>query len=347
MSNQTAFYEQMSLNRVEKGSSMFTARKEARTDADRQHLGVLERVNFRPVFIMGSHRSGTTLLHKTLGATQCFNVVTAYHIIKYGEIVHNHLNGATDERKADLAALFEQKGLRNRGIDGIEVSPDAPVEYGFALRGEGYRPRLKPSNLESFIELCKKVQLTSDPDRPLLLKNPLDSLNFMFVKEVFPDSRFIFIHRNPVNTINSQLRSIRSMLSARNEYGAMLMNWYSDIFGQPIRLRLARFMFSSRFGLGVRLMTRGAAKATNYFMENISSLSESDYISLRYEDLCREPRSSIAKILDHLDLEGNAQVDYESLISVRADALLKDVESSRASIIKRMRPYFERFGYER
>ncbi|MCH7787422.1 MAG: hypothetical protein IIC22_07920 [Chloroflexi bacterium] len=105
-------------------------------------------------------------------------------------------------------------------------------------------------------------------------------------------------------------------------------------------------MFSSRFGLGVKLMTRGAAKATNYFMENISSLSESDYIGLRYEDLCREPRSTIAKILDHLGLEENAHVDYESLISVRADALLKDVERSRASIIRRTRPYFERFGYE-
>ena len=272
--------------------------------------------------------------------------MTAYHIIRYDEIVHNHLSGVTDERKADLAALFEQKGLRNRGIDGIEVSPDAPVEYGFALRGEGYRPKLKPGNLENFIELCKKVQLTSDPDRPLLLKNPPDFLNFMYVKEVFPDSRFIFIHRNPVNTINSQLRSIKSMLSAKNEYGAMLMDWYSDIFDQPVRLKLARFMFSSHFGLGARLMTRGAAKATNYFLENISSLSESDYIGLRYEDLCREPRSSIAKILEHLGLKEKAEVDYESLISVRADALLKDVEGRRASIIKRMRPYFERFGYE-
>ncbi len=325
---------------------MFAAKKEARTDTDRQHLGVLKDVNFRPVFIMGSHRSGTTLMHQTLQATQCFNVVTAYHIIRYDEIVHNHLSGVTDERKADLAALFEQKDLRNRGIDGIEVSPDAPVEYGFALRGEGYRPKLKPGNLENFIELCKKVQLTSDPDRPLLLKTPLDFLNFMYVKEVFPDSRFIFIHRNPVNTINSQLRSIKSMLSAKNEYGAMLMDWYSDIFDQPVRLKLARFMFSSHFGLGARLMTRGAAKATNYFLENISSLSESDYIGLRYEDLCREPRSSIAKILEHLGLKEKAEVDYESLISVRADALLKDVEGRRASIIKRMRPYFERFGYE-
>ena len=325
---------------------MPTAKKETQTDADSQHLDVLKGVKFRPIFIMGSHRSGTTLLHQILEATQCFNVVTAYHIIRYDEIIQNHLNGATDESKADLAALFEQKGLKNRGIDGIEVSPDAPVEYGFALRGEGYRPKLKPSNLENFIELCKKVQLTSDPDRPLLLKNPLDFLNFMYVKEMFPDSRFIFIHRNPVNTINSQLRSIRSMLSAKNEYGAMLMGWYNNIFDQPIKLRLARFMFSSRFGLGAKLMTRGAAKATNYFMENISSLDESDYIGLRYEDLCREPRSTIAKILDHLGLEENAQVDYESLISVRADALLKDVERSRESIIKRTRPYFERFGYE-
>lgn len=183
-----------------KGYSLHTAKIEDQTDIDRQHVGVLESVEFQPVFIIGIHRSGTTLLHEVLGATRCFNIVTAYNVINNNEIVHNYLNGVTDERKSELAALFKQKGLKNRGVDSVGVSPDMPTEYGFALRGEHYWPRLKPSNLESFIELCKKVQLTSAPDRPLILKNPVDAANFMYIKKVLPSSKFKFIHRNPIST---------------------------------------------------------------------------------------------------------------------------------------------------
>lgn len=68
--------------------------------------------------------------------------------------------------------------------------------------------------------------------------------------------------------INSQLNAIRSMLDTRNEYGAILMKWYSELFDQPLRLRLVRFMYSSRFGLGLRLTTRAAARGTNYFLKN-------------------------------------------------------------------------------
>lgn len=59
---------------------------------DRQYLNLLENINFRPIFIMGDHRSGTTLLHKTLVATECFNFVRAYHVIKYDELLSNHVN---------------------------------------------------------------------------------------------------------------------------------------------------------------------------------------------------------------------------------------------------------------
>jgi hypothetical protein len=41
---------------------------------DRQHQNLLENVNFSPIFIMGDHRSGTTLLHQTLVGTECFNL---------------------------------------------------------------------------------------------------------------------------------------------------------------------------------------------------------------------------------------------------------------------------------
>lgn len=314
-------------------------------DLDHPYANLVREVPFRPIFIIGDHRTGTTILYKMLGATGCFNIVTAYHLICYNELVHNHLHGLTEERKGELAALFARKGLTDRGIDGVPAGPDTPEEYGFILRNGGYRPQLRPDNLADLITLCRKVQFTAAPDRLLLLKNPWDFLNFMYVKEVFPDSRFIFIHRNPINTVNSQLKATRSLLQTRNAYVALVVPWYAEIFHQPIRLRLARLMFSSRFGLGLRVVIRHVARATSYFLQHIPSLSATDYVSVRYEDLCSDPRRTITGILDTLALEAKAEVAYESLVRVRKSTLLEEVQRHRQAIFARMRPYFERWGY--
>lgn len=317
-----------------------------RADRDSQYIGMLEDVVFQPVFIMGDHRTGTTVLYEILGATECFNIVTAYHIIYRSELVHNYINQIVDSRKQQLAALFDQKGLTDRGIDRVQAGPDTPEEYGFALQNTGYRPQLKPGNLASFVELCKKIQLTSDASRPLLLKNPWDFSNFMYVREAFPDSKFIFMHRNPIHTINSQLKATRSLVSTRNEYVALVVDWYDQIFRQPTRLQMTRFLFSTHFDLGLRVMTRHVARATDYFLKHVPSLPREEYVSVKYEDLCREPRRVVREILDWLQFHENRAVEYESFISVRGVSLLSEVERNQESILARMRPYFERCGYK-
>lgn len=322
------------------------ATENEQTNLDHQHLNLIENVPFQPIFIMGDHRCGTTILYKILGATSCFNIVTAYHIIKYDEILHNHVNRTVERSKAELAAQFIQAGQNDRGIDELQLNPDMPEEYGFLFKTAGFRHQMGPHNVDRVVELGRKIQLTSDPDKPLLLKNPWDYfLNFMYVKETFPNSKFIFIHRNPIQSINSQLKAIRSVLSEQNAYIAMIGDWYRQLFQEPIKLRMARFMFSNHFGLGVKLSTRHVANATEYFLENVSALPESDYVCVRYEDLCAEPQKTVTTILDSLELTGGAAIDYDSFIATRSSPLLNEVEKNQASMRARLNPYFEYFGY--
>ena len=49
---------------------------------DQPYLDQLTQTDLQPIFILGDHRSGTTLLYQTLASTHCFNVVKAYHVIK-------------------------------------------------------------------------------------------------------------------------------------------------------------------------------------------------------------------------------------------------------------------------
>ena len=82
----------------------------ANSVADAPYLELLAGVDFRPIFIVGDHRSGTTLLYKTLVATGCFNFVKAYHIIKYDEILSNHVNQREEQAIQSLEQHFKALG---------------------------------------------------------------------------------------------------------------------------------------------------------------------------------------------------------------------------------------------
>jgi hypothetical protein len=173
------------------------------------------------------------MLCQLLSRTGAFNVVTAYHVIRYDEILANHVAGRTAEAQQALAEEFLRLGLGDRVIDGVRVTPDLPEEYGFVV-DHSSQPQLRPGTLPRLVELCRKLRVQGG-DRPVLLKNPWDVLRFAYVKEAFPGARFVFIHRHPQNAMSSQLEATRSLFRTRNEYVALLSPWYRRLFERPAR----------------------------------------------------------------------------------------------------------------
>ncbi len=317
------------------------------TFGDQQYINLLEDVRFRPIFIMGDHRSGTTILYRLLDATQCFNVVRAYHLSRYDEIIMNHLQETEQAAKEQLSSYLLRMGLTNRIIDGVEVTPDLPEEYGFILKDAGFRLQLTPRSLPKFVELCKKVQFVSDPAKPLLLKNPWDYfLNFMYVKRAFPDAKFIFIHRHPLHVINSQLKAVRASLGTRSAYNDLIAEWYRQIYRKPVRRTAIRLLFSPHFVLGVRIVTRHVVRGITYFMRHVNDLPSSDHISLRYEDVCADPKSAVKQVLNFLGLEERDRVAYETFIEPRPLRLLPEVARECEKVRQKLGIYYERYGYD-
>ena len=316
--------------------------------ADEPYLRMLPSVAFTPVFILGDHRSGTTLLYKLLAASECFNIVTAYHLLRYDEILYNYINGKEDQARQALAEQFASLGLTDRGIDHVAVTPDLPEEYGFRLPVGGPRPRLRlrPGNLSTFIELCRKVQHTSVRPRPLLLKSPWDVTNFVYLKSTFPGAKFILIHRDPIHVINSQLRAARALLAEKNAYVALLARWYAQLFERPVQLFAARLLFSSHLDLGLRIGTRHVVRATTYFLQHVDSLPKTDHISIRYEDLCEDPERSVFRILKFLDLKHRSTLAYDTFIEPRSLRLLPEIARKYDRICRKLQPYFAYHGYD-
>lgn len=312
---------------------------------DEKYLHLLEGVEFRPIFIIGPHRSGTTVLHHILQETNCFNVVTTYHILSYGEILTNSIEGREAEAKAALVQRFAGLGLANRIVDDSPVSPDHSEEYGFVIDDTAWQARINANNVHRLIELCRKIQYTAHNDKPILLKNPWDFSLFMYLHEAFPQARFIFIHRHPLAVINSQLKFLRHLIAKPNPYMAMLSPGYARRFERPLRQRLAQTILeTSWLNIAVRNRTRAFVKAADYYLDNISQLPPAIYTETSYEALCADPLAGIHQVMTFLNLTPEHPVSPGS-IRTRPLNLETDIQRYRQPILHRTRRYRQRFQY--
>ena len=313
---------------------------------DSPHLEKLEKVTFKPIFILGLHRSGTTILYKMLSKTQCFNYVTIYHLAKYDQLIHDHINKLEEISKKEVIRFILNNGLKDRYIDRIRVAPDTPEEYGFLLRHGNLQNMITPKKLPKFVEIARKIKYISNKEKPLLLKNPLDFQNFIYIKKVFPDAKFIFIHRNPLRVLSSLIKALRLIFKNKKTLPDQLFQYYKKAFDNPLLLNTIRFFLYKNFPFGLMLITLYASRFTKYYMKNIGLLSKSDYICLTYEDLCNDPQKNIENIMSFLDIKMKTKIDFKSFIHPRKNPLDESVSRLRMFIFKKMKNYFRCFGFE-
>jgi hypothetical protein len=305
---------------------------------------VPENGGFRPVFIMGPHRSGTTILYALLAESGLFNVTTAYHVLNRERLRSVHAAGGEAQARDELRRQFESHGLKDREFDSMKITPDIPEEYAWVLDHRGARPRLGPANLPGFLRFCEAVTATQDPARPLLLKNPFDAANFLYLREALPQATFLYIHRSPVDVVNSQVRAIRSLLEKRNAYVALVVERYRRLYEQPLKLAAARLMYSDRFPFLVTRVARNVARTNDHFLRRGGELG-SRCFNLTYDELCTAPARTLTRILGFLGLRDRAGRDYAALVKPRATARLPEVEARRDWIRARNADYCRRFAF--
>ncbi|MFO7677482.1 MAG: sulfotransferase [Thermoplasmatota archaeon] len=314
---------------------------------DEKYLKELKHVAFKPVFILGVHRSGTSILYKILIATGCFNPVTAYYLINYDMLLTTYHENKEKIEKQKLTELFIKNGLTDRGIDRLKVTADFAEEYGFLLGKKTIKMSLTKRNVVLFTELCKKIQLIVENDKPLLLKNPFDFPNFLYLKKIFPNAKFVFIHRHPLKTISSMLNAMKTIVKDKNYYTARLSSIYDRIYSNPLILYPLRFIFLTVPECAVMLLTSITAQATGYYIRNIDKLSEEDYISITYEELCMHPQEILESIMKKLSLPLARSIDAKSLIKPRKVEIEISVLKLQNRIYCCMKAYFNRFNYKK
>lgn len=177
-----------------------------------------------PVFIIGHWRSGTTHLHNIISQDPQWATPTHMHVF-YPKTFFTF---------EYFKSLFARRLPANRGYDEVKVSLDVPeeeeealVSYSFysfyqaiifpKFADEIFRRYALLENMQSnelstwqrdYTWFLKKISLAFNY-RPLLLKNPVNTCRIEVLTRLFPQARFVHIHRNPFEVFESNIKMIQ------------------------------------------------------------------------------------------------------------------------------------------
>ena len=296
-----------------------------------------------PVFLIGHWRSGTTHLHNLLSQDEQFAWISfsrsAMPLDCLGKLrLGRHLMNLTMPK--------------TRGMDSVPIDADTPQEEEVALAALGdtcffkcfYFPRkieehfdkavlmrdLKPGEREKLAAnyrfLAQKMAYAYS-GKTVLFKNPASTARMGFLKEVFPNAKFVHIVRNPYDVYPSMMKLWPRLLSA--------FSWHN-----PRGIDFSEITLS----FYEKLMQAHLAERENIPAE--------DFHEVRYEDLDRDPQTVIDGIYKAFDLPQSdadreaisAYIDSQSSYQKNTHEL---PDAIREAIADRWAFAFERWGYER
>ena len=294
----------------------------------------------RCLFLLGAHRSGTTWLHQLLASSPQISCIT------YWDVLQQLRQGEPPLDRDEVQAALDHEG-DSRGFDGVALGLDFPVEYGFLLEKGAFDmyTRRPISNtcfdpLKQFI--TEKSELVDQPPW-LLLKNPVDFYDgFLNMAKLFPDSKFIFLHRHPLAVFRSQVMAWRHLAKSLNTYLATLDPTYAEVMVNPTAKVALQFSLHSRSFLETMLLM--LAESFDFHLEHEKNLDH-QAIRLRYADLCREPVPELNRISSWLGLPDGfvapERLSYQPR-KLKIDPLIDEVYAAHAH---RFEAYRQWLGY--
>lgn len=248
-----------------------------------------------PIFIVGLPRSGTTLLHALLARDDNFRWMPAW------EAKSPLPKMAVEDRNSDprrKAAIAAEKVLQEKNKEYIKkhfVSYDEPEEclwitkstfmsgaYWWVTGATGYLEWLGENSFDHCYKIHKKylqiMQAIYEKPR-WLLKCPAHLGNIAAIKNIYPDAKFIHIHRDPMKSLAS---------------GASLSYTQRQHF-------LKRVVPAK---VGGEVASVNASVISNYMAQR-NEIGDDDFIDVYYKDIVSDPISLVKDVYNQLDIEMN------------------------------------------
>lgn len=309
-----------------------------------QHRRRLEdfELNEPPVFIIGHWRSGTTHLHNLMSQDEQFGCVRMAQALSP--------DCAISTRRW-LPGLFARVFPQKRPMDNLTWPMDAPQEeeiplakmtpyswytqfffpkQALELLTKGVLFDQTPQRIgaevkRKYLQILKTAAYL-DGGRRLLLKNPVNTARIPMLLDLFPDAKFVAIHRSPYEVFPSAINLHRKILNLTS------LQEFDD-----------RLVEHNVLAIYEQVMQA--------YLDNRHLIPKENLVEVGYADLDERPYDTVRGIYDHLDISGwelaaprvDAYIDSQKgyrkngfAISDRSAGLIED----------RWKFAFEALGYE-
>jgi LPS sulfotransferase NodH len=295
-----------------------------------------------PVIILGHWRSGTTLLHNLLCQGGRFAFPNLF------QVMYPHTFLTAEAVQSRLWAYFLPR--TRCGLDNVALAWDAPYEDEFATATlTGLSPYLTPPFPEgrarydryltfrdasreeagawqqALLGFLRKV--TWKYGRPLVLKSPGHTCRIRLLLEMFPEAKFVHIHRHPCEVFRSSMRMMevmQSMWALQRHDG---VDWEARV------IRQYREMY-------------------DVFFEERGLIPPGQFHEVRFADLEANPVATVRGIYEGLSLPEFAEVEpalrgyVASLAGYRKNEFPPLAEEVVQRLAREWGRCFEEWGYE-
>lgn len=294
-----------------------------------------------PIFVVGHHRSGTTHLYNLLALDRAqFAFPNTFQVAFPFSFLSN------ERWLSKIVALML---LKRRPMDNMPLALPNPQEDEFALslvslcspylwfsfpkaydRYAAYItfddvPPVKTARWQKALAWFAR-KLTYKYRRRLLYKSPFHAARIRLILEVFPQARFIHVHRDPY----AVFQSFRHMLATFPWY--MCLQWPTEAFTEE------------------RIIAEYRAVHEAYFRDR-ATVPDDQLCEVRFEALEQDPVREVGRIYERFDLSGFGRVeaalrDYlDSIAGYRKNRYPQLSTALRNKLARAWRQGFEMWGY--
>lgn len=294
-----------------------------------------------PVFILGLWRTGTTHLHYLMAQDRQFGYLKNHQAFTF------NFSLLSLDRLNKILSIFVPG---RRPQDNVKVTLDDPAEeeqpfctttthssiHSFFFPQnrsyfnkyhlfEGISEEEKKQWKKDYLYLLKGI-VYYGKKKKLLLKNPHNTGRVKELLELFPQAKFIFIHRDPYTVFRSTRKLYNRMISSQ--------------FLQPCTQKEIE-----------QLILNDNARILNKYLSERELIPEGNLVEIAFDELEKAPLETIKQIYSTLDLQGfeasapNMKHYLESVSQYKRNVYKPLSESLREKIQKKWAHWFKEFAY--
>lgn len=277
--------------------------------------------NYPTIFIVGSPRSGTTLLSQWLASTSLFsfpsNIISRFSSFPLvGYLVQKILLDPQNQYKNEISLINDSKkyssdiGKTHGALEPHEFWYFWRKHFEFTdipISNESFSKSADFKSFEKHIDLIKQHS-----DKPFFIKsliiNPYIESFYRNIKNAF----FIYIKRDEVQTAKSILKVRERYFENDEEWFSFKPHEYKKLINKDKYVQVSG--------------------QVHYINKNISdqllNVPEGNQLQISYSNLCEKPETIFQELVEKLNaLGGNLNTDYQGLDSFDVKNTTSDVDA--------------------